>query len=39
LSYGARIDDVLPLLSNLLALGLLENFITYSCMMLDEYNA
>jgi hypothetical protein len=39
LSYGARINDVLPLLSNLLTLGLLEKFITYSCMMLDEYNA
>jgi hypothetical protein len=38
LSYGAQINDVLPLLSNLLALSLLENFVTYSCMMLDEYN-
>jgi hypothetical protein len=39
LSYNAWIVDVLLLLSNLLALGLLENFVTYSCMMLDEYNA
>jgi hypothetical protein len=38
LCYGARIADVLILLSNLLSLGILE-FVTYSCMMLDEYNA
>ena len=39
LIYDARIDDALLFLSNLLALDFLENFITYSFMMLDEYNA
>jgi hypothetical protein len=39
LSYDAQIADALLFLSILLSLGLLENFITYSCMMLDEYNA